>query len=387
MRVREPLEPLNGADPDEEIRARMMREPARARGGRLVWAAVPLLAACCIPPCAAAEARVQLSLDATEADQVLVILALRHDRKPIEEGQWQKLFATEPYQRLKQREKKIGEQFRDPTVAFSDEDFKNFVLSENLLKQAQGLQEALERWKRADMYALAERVLPYLPASAKVRAKVYPAIKPAINSFVWETSSNPAIFLYLDPEVSREKFENNVAHELHHIGLASAQAAYEQTVAALPERSRAAANWMGAFGEGLAMLAAAGGPDVDPHAASSAAEHARWDHDMANFATDLRSLDRFFLDVLDGKFANQDAVDEKASAYFGAQGPWYTVGYKMAVMVERRFGRDVLIQTMLDPRLLLVRYNQAAREQDRRNKEPLPLWSEQLLEQVQAPTR
>ncbi|MGO9650431.1 MAG: DUF5700 domain-containing putative Zn-dependent protease [Terriglobales bacterium] len=216
----------------------------------------------------------QLTLDSSEADQVLAILALRRDNKPIAEAQWQKLFTTEPYQRLKEREKKIGEQFHDPTVAFSDEDFKKFVLSEDLLKRTARLQETIEQWKKADMYQLAERDLQYLPPSAVIRAKVYPVIKPGINSFVWEASSNPAIFLYLDPEVSRLKFENTVAHELHHIGLGSVESGYDRKIAVLPERARAAADWMGAFGEGFAMLAAAGGPDVDPHAASSAAEHA-----------------------------------------------------------------------------------------------------------------
>jgi hypothetical protein len=55
-----------------------------------------------------------------------------------------------------------------------------------------------------------------------VRAKIYPVIKPAINSFVREAATDPAIFLWLDPAVIREKFENIVAHELHHIGLTSA---------------------------------------------------------------------------------------------------------------------------------------------------------------------
>ena len=100
-------------------------------------------------------------------------------------------------------------------------------------------------------------------------------IKPGTNSFVWEAPSNPAIFLYLDPDVTRAKFENTVAHELHHIGLASVESGYDKKIAVLQERARAAASWMGAFGEGFAMLAAAGGPDVDPQAQSSAKEHAR----------------------------------------------------------------------------------------------------------------
>jgi hypothetical protein len=76
---------------------------------------------------------IRLTLDTSEADNVLAILALRSQGKPIPDSEWQKLFATIPYQRLKQREKEIGEKFHDPTVAFSDDDFKRFVLSDELL--------------------------------------------------------------------------------------------------------------------------------------------------------------------------------------------------------------------------------------------------------------
>jgi Putative zinc dependent peptidase (DUF5700) len=189
---------------------------------------------------------------------------------------------------------------------------------------------------------------------------------------------NPAIFLYLDPDVSAAKFTNTVAHELHHIGLASAQADYDTRIQQLPERARTAAEWVGAFGEGLAMLAAAGSVDTD-HAASSKEEHARWEHDLANFNTDLPAVNAFFMDILGGKFTSQGAIDEKGFSFFGVQGPWYTVGYKMAVMVEKRYGRDALIQTMRDPRRLLVLYNQAAAELNASSQQKLPLWSEQVL--------
>jgi hypothetical protein len=33
-------------------------------------------------------------------------------------------------------------------------------------------------------------------------------IKPKTNSLVFEVDTDPAIFLYIDPEISREKFEN-----------------------------------------------------------------------------------------------------------------------------------------------------------------------------------
>ena len=58
-------------------------------------------------PLAAAD-RVRLTLDTSEADQVLAILALRSQGKPVPDSEWQKLYATAPYQRLKQREKAIG---------------------------------------------------------------------------------------------------------------------------------------------------------------------------------------------------------------------------------------------------------------------------------------
>lgn len=230
-------------------------------------------------------------------------------------------------------------------------------------------------------------VLAYLPDEAVIRAKIYPTIKPGANSFVWETSTDPTIFLYLNPDITREKFESNVAHELHHIGLGSLGSVYTPKVAALPERARTVAEWMGGFGEGMAMLAAAGSPDIDPHAASKPAEHAVWERELAAFNTDLPAVDSFFADILGGKLTDTTAVETKGGSFFGShQGPWYTVGYKMAVIVERRFGRPALIRSMLDYRCLPVLYNRAAREQNAAGQAPLPLWSEAVLSPLNAGT-
>jgi len=323
-------------------------------------------------------------MDTSEADQVLAILALRAAEKPIDDAMWEKVFATEPYQRLKTREAQIAKQFGNSRTALTDEDFKKFVLSDELLGRASRLQATLDQWKKADLTATGKGVLQYLPQSAVIRAKIFPVIKPRTNSFVWETASNPAIFLYLDPEESAAKFTNTVAHELHHIGLSNAQAAYDERIKPLPERANTAAGWVAAFGEGLAMLAAAGGPDADPHAASGKDERARWEHDLANFNNDLPAVNAFFLDILAGKFPNEAALNEKGSSFFGTQGPWYTVGYKMAVIVEKRYGHEALIETMLDPRHLLVLYNQAAAERNAAGKETLPLWSAEVLTGLQA---
>ncbi|MBI4502263.1 MAG: hypothetical protein HY700_14025 [Gemmatimonadetes bacterium] len=204
-------------------------------------------------------------------------------------------------------------------------------------------------------------------------------IKPRTNSFVWELLTDPAIFLYLDPRVTKPQFSNTVAHELHHIGLASVEARADSIRAVLPDSARPAAMWMGAFGEGFAMLAAAGGPDVHPHAVSVAADRARWDGDLANFNRDLRTLDQFFRDIISRRLATADTIQAVASTFYGIQGPWYTVGRKMAVMIEKRFGRPELIRCMTDPGRLLQRYNVAAADYNRTHSDRLEQWSPQLM--------
>ena len=327
---------------------------------------------------AAPGSRLQIQLDASEAEAVLAILGRRQAGQAVDSSDWNRLFATEPYRRLKAREAGMGR-------AFSDADFHQFVLSDSLLARATDLRQTLDDWRRADLTAAAGRAFAYLPADAVIRAKVFPVIKPQTNSFVFEPSTDAAIFLYLDPAETEPQFENTVAHELHHIGYASVEARFDSAIAGLPPDAHAAAEWMGAFGEGYAMLAAAGGPDVHPQAESPPAVQARWDRDVANFGRDLPVLQRFFLDVARGRLRTPEEQRSAAMAFFGVQGPWYTVGWKMAVLIERRFGRDRLILCMLDPRQLLLAYNQAAEEQNRLGGDRVPLWSDELLEVMQVP--
>jgi hypothetical protein len=308
------------------------------------------------------DPRVAVRLNTDEADCVLAVLDSRKGTGVVDETLWRKLFASEPYQRLKKREEEIGRRFNVPDLKFSDEDFKRFVLSPELAARASELERVLRDWKDADLRAMASRILAYLPDDARIRAKVFPVIKPRINSFVYDLETDPTVFLYLDPGMTREQFENTVAHEMHHIGFASIESEQEKRYSALPPNVRAAADWIGAFGEGFAMLAAAGGPDIHPHAASSPETRARWDNDMGRFDRDLKDVERFLLDVIEGRFATKGAADEKGSSFFGVQGPWYTVGYKMAVTVEKRYGRARLIQCQQDPRWLLRDYNSAVSE-------------------------
>jgi len=326
----------------------------------------------------AAEDRVQFRLDTSEADAVLAILDKHAADKPVTDTDWQKLFTSEPYLRLKKREASMH---RD----FTDEGFKKFVLSDNLAKQAPALQRTLDTWKLADLRATANRILPYLPSDARVKASVYPVIKPVDNSFVFETTTNPAIFLYVDPKESQSEFENIVAHESHHIGFSDTNRRYDERIKSLPPNAQKAAEWMGAFGEGLAVLAAAGSADVHPMRDFDADQRMRWDQDMRFVDESISELNQFFLDIINGGFANREVADHVAFTFFGYRGPWYTVGYKMGQMVERHFGRAVLVECISDPRQLLAKYNQAATKDNAAGKENLPLWSPELLEAVSAP--
>src|SRR5579871_1025738 len=313
--------------------------------------------------------RVNLKLDASEADAILTIIDKRARHENVTGDDWQKLFASTPYRRLKQREKSA----RAP---FTDEDFMKFVGT--LVGRRQQLRETLRQWQSADLQVVAQRPLGYLPPQANIRADVYPVIKPQSNSFVFEADTAPAIFLYLDPSKSRLQFENTVAHELHHIGLSSLDAAYEEKIKSLPEDAAKAARWMGAFGEGLAVLAAAGSPDVPPLADFPERDRVLWELESERFSANLDDLNQFFLDTIHGDLRN-DAAEHEGSIFFGYRGPWYTVGYRMAVTIEHQIGRPTLISTFADPRDFVARYNEAATRENAKTGGHLPLFSSEIL--------
>ena len=319
---------------------------------------------------------VQLITD--EAEAVLAIVSKNASHEAIDAKDWEQLFSSEGYVRLKKRELSMKR-------PFEDKDFEAFVLSDDLTKRGNALKETLERWKKADLSGAAKLALAYLPSGATIHARIYPVIKPRDNSFVFEVKENPAIFLYLDPQVSREKFENTLAHEFHHIGYGTAcpTSAAESEIAQLPDAARTVVKLIGAFGEGFAMLAAAGGPDIHPHAVSGPDERARWDKDVANFNLDLKKVESFLLDLLN-KHLTDEQIQETASSLFGIQGPWYTVGWKMAWLIEKTYGRATLVECICDQRKLVTTYNRAATLHNRGSKDQLALWSDELISAIGA---
>jgi Putative zinc dependent peptidase (DUF5700) len=100
---------------------------------------------------------------------------------------------------------------------------------------------------------------------------------------------------------------------------------------------------------------------------------AEWEKQMSRLDANFADVATFFQAVLDGKLAG-DTADKRAFELFGFVGPWYTVGYRMALVIEKTLGRDALIAAMCDHRHLLATYNRAVRQSGER----LPLWPERL---------
>ena len=222
--------------------------------------------------------------------------------------------------------------------------------------------------------------MEYLPAGARIRATIYPVIKPKDNSFVFEVDTDPAIFLYMDPEQDPAQLENTLAHELHHIGFGTLPSRKGED---LSEAGKSARLWIGAFGEGFAMLAAAGGPSIHPHATSPAEDRARWDQDLSRFPQEFQLMTSFFQRVLDGTLKGE-ATRKEAASYYGVQGPWYTVGWRMASLIETRLGKARLLKVYSDLPTLFRAWNEAAEAEEKAGGPKLPRWPDALVKAMEA---
>jgi hypothetical protein len=297
-------------------------------------------------------APLQVRIVSDEAEAALAIAAGARDDAAVA-----RLTASEGYIRLKAREHALK---RD----IVDADFVAFLEDEKTRNRLPELSRTLSEWRSADLSGAARKALAYLPAGSRLRASIYLEVKPRTNSFVFDLDTNPGIFVYLDPSVSQALFENTMAHELHHVGSAQncPPAAVRPALDALPPRLALMRKWLSAFGEGFAVLAAAGGPNVHPHEVDTPEARARWDRDFANVERDQADVIAFFGQILDGTLSG-DAADKAGFKFFGdAQGPWYTVGWKMARTIELRFGRQRLIDCICDIRYFIPSYNAAVRE-------------------------
>jgi hypothetical protein len=323
------------------------------------------------------QPRLEVPLVTDQAEAVLAILESRARGARPDDDAWRRLFSSEGYVRLQHRERSMGRTFEDST-------FRLFVLSDTLARRTAALRTTLDSWKRLDPSDAARRAFAYLPQRAAIRARIYPVIKPATNSFVFEPRTNPAIFLYVDPSEPAPKFDNTLVHELHHIGTGSVCSG-EPTDSSRGVRINTALAWMSGFAEGRAVLAAAGSPSVHPHAVSDSAERAVWERDVGRIERDMRTMEAFFLRILNGAISQRE--QQQIGMSFVAtdtvpQGPFYTVGWLMSSTIERHLGRTRLVASICDPLAFLRDYNRAAAVENRTRNPPLPIWSEEILQRL-----
>ncbi len=313
--------------------------------------------------------QVCLRFDGGQALAALDILDKVAEAAPVDGTDWERLFACKAYILLKQREASVG-------LPFTDAAFMRFLLSPATVQRRQALRNTLVAWEGLSPEAIAAQALQYLPAVARLEAKLFAVIKPRSNSFVYGTSDDAMVFIAIDPAMPSKQIAALMVHELHHVGLFPFERDDDarQTLRAPVRR---AVGLMRNFREGYAMLAAAGGPDRHPRHFDGTADRLAWDRAMTHFEGDLKAIDHFLLDVIyDGLKPEQ--AERRAAELLGRQGPWYTVGWRMAATVEAYFGRELLIYSMPDPRLLLLSYN-AATVQTAPAAARFPIWSPELL--------
>lgn len=332
-----------------------------------VWLAAHMTAA-------GATHEVTAELDQIEA--AVAILEIQAEGGEPDEGMWQALWNSHGYERLIERETAMGRE-----DGF-DIKLKEWMTSSETVARARGFRQALTRWREFDPSAAAARARAYLPAGTPLRATLYPVVKHTSNSFVFDLSGDAAIFMSVDPQTSSEMIQAVMTHELHHVGLARCPDTADME--RLSETQQQVVSWLGILGEGVAVLATAGGPMRHPHYYSPATEYLVWERDVADFARDLERMETFFMALLDGEIEEKDQrsrLFEFVSTDDVPQGPGYTVGWKMAAMVERGLGRDALLATMCDPRALLESYNRVV-ERTQTETARLPMWSAAFLKRL-----
>src|SRR5918992_217302 len=162
--------------------------------------------------CDTASPNLQVRIVLDEAEAVLAILDERATTGSVKPESWERLWKSEGFVRLKKRQESFGGKE-------IEKGFQEFLVSEEALARRSDLRAAVMAWKSLDVTAAARRAAAYLPGELPLRAAIYPVIKKAENSFVFELTTNPAIFMYVDTKVDPAKLENTLAHELHHVGI------------------------------------------------------------------------------------------------------------------------------------------------------------------------
>jgi hypothetical protein len=323
-------------------------------------------------------------LDLDQAEAALNLLEARHRGETITEEAWQHLFTTDGFIRVLEREAAIDKML-DLDRGYSEGSFREWAESDEALDDIDGRRRTLTNWTKIDVQLAGEKAMRYLPPDASLQATIYPIVRKQMNSFVWDLSGDPAIFLAVGDDVSAEEMANTLAHELHHVGLAGVCA--DKRSDEKDARLVAAQGWLSGFGEGLAVLAAAGGPSGATHARDQDELLIAWHNRVDSVEADMRTIESFLMGVRDGSIDEEEA-QKRGMAFINSenipQGPFYTLGWFMAVSVEKELGRASVIESTCDHRKLISNYQRSATVANTRDSSQVfPLWSEAFLEALQ----
>ena len=258
-------------------------------------------------------------------------------------------------------------------------EFKDFVMNKIASDRYISYKKSLEKLKSMNLDDIINRTRDYLPDNTRLDTDIVPVIKPQKNSFIHRINDKLILFLYLEPDISKEKLENKLIHELHHIGL---DYVYQNSdYSCLSKPAQKVIEWTNAFGEGFAMLAAAKGLENHPNKFDEDLK-IKWDKNMENFNKDFLKIQNFLLAILEGHFADDQKLYNRGFQLMtnnDGQGSWYTVGYQIAVIIEREAGREVLIECMKDLTKIYFQYNNLVEIYNKKRNEDLPKWNDKIL--------
>ncbi len=349
----------------------------RFRLAPVSWLWIVAVSSIAIAQGPSSDAALEVKIDSTQAEATLGLLAARARGESVPASSWDRVFESEGYKRVLARELALDERLGIDR-GYSNESFLEWALSDAALEGLVERQRTLAAWADIDLDEAARRARAYLPEGTRLKATAYPIVRKQTNSFVWDLHHDPAIFLSVGADVGVGELMLTLAHELHHVGFAGG--CPEQSDEEAGEGVTAARRWLSGFGEGLAVLAAAGGPEGEIHAPGQGDLGAAWRERIENLESDMRALEAFLIDVADGRTVGEEA-QKRGMAFVSAedvpQGAFYSIGWFMAVAVERHLGREAVVAAVCDHGRLLTDYQRVARG---RADSALPSWSDRLLQ-------
>ncbi|MFO7653378.1 MAG: DUF5700 domain-containing putative Zn-dependent protease [Candidatus Krumholzibacteriia bacterium] len=331
--------------------------------------------------------RIDIALELDQAEAVLELLAVRAAGDEVPDSLWTRLLASEGYRRVMERERGMNERF-GLDRGIDDASFRAWALSGPAPAGLAERRAALDAWREVDLQRAGEQALAYLPAGTRLNGTIYPIVREQTNSFIWDLETeHPAIFMYVEPGRDAAELEHILAHELHHVGSAMAACPDMPAAQDRPAGVRQVRRWLTAFGEGIAVLAAAGGPDGDTHPFAGPDERSAWSARLDSLASDMVELEDFLLALLEEELTGDDAGRRGMSFITrpGAPaGPFYSVGWHMAATVERVLGREAVVEADCEPARLLLAYDRAAAVLAQGDPDAsLPRWSPGFLERME----